>query len=90
MADPDVAEGLLSGVGFTVLGRGEMPAISEFPDTEVAYQALASTGMMYPLTKAGVEGQLRDTCQPVLDALNDPVLGVRMKAAFGWVTAAKA
>jgi SAM-dependent methyltransferase len=87
MSEPGAAAALLAGAGFEVLDSGTVAAVSEFPDAEVAYRALASTGMMYPLTQSGDETALRTSCLTVLDAEEDPRLGVRMDAAFGWVLA---
>ncbi len=61
--------------------------MSEFPDAKVAYRALASTGMIYPLSETGDETALRASCMEILDAEEDPELGIRMDAAFGWVLA---
>ena len=52
MSEPGAAAGLLAAAGFTVLDSGTVTSVSEFPDAEVAYRALASTGMMYPLTQS--------------------------------------
>lgn len=87
MADPDVTRSLLEGVGFSIVDGGEVTGVCEFPDVEIAYRALASTGNMYPVTQAGEEPALRERCEPLLESLMDELLGIRMKATFGWVTA---
>ncbi|MCY7286737.1 MAG: methyltransferase domain-containing protein [Cryobacterium sp.] len=87
MSEPGAAAGLLADAGFRILDSGTVTSVSEFPDAEVAYRALASTGMMYPLTKSGDEAALRASCMEVLDAEASPDFGIRMDAAFGWVVA---
>jgi hypothetical protein len=87
MSEPGVAAELLAGAGFRVLDSGTVTSVSEFPDAEVAYRALASTGMMYPLIESGEEAALRTSCLEVLGAAEDPAVGIRMDAAFGWVLA---
>jgi SAM-dependent methyltransferase len=87
MSDPAGAEGLLGEAGFAVLDQGSVTSVSEFPDAEVAYRALASTGMIYPLTESGDEAALRASSMERLGAEEDAELGIRMDAAFGWVLA---
>lgn len=87
MSEPGAAAGLLTEAGFQVLDSGTVTAVSEFPDAEVAYRALASTGMIYPLVQSGDETALRASCLERLSAEQRPDLGVRMRAAFGWVLA---
>jgi SAM-dependent methyltransferase len=85
MSEPGAAAGLLADAGFQVLDSGTVTSVSEFPDAEVAYRALASTGMMYPLTQSGGEAALRSSSMEVLQAKEHPDCGIRMDAAFGWV-----
>ncbi len=87
MSEPGAAAALLAEAGFHVLDSGTVTSVSEFPDAEVAYRALASTGMMYPLTQSGDEAALRASCMDILRAEEHPDLGIRMEAAFGWVVA---
>lgn len=87
MSEPGVAAGLLADAGFRVLDSGTVTSVSEFPDAEVAYRALASTGMIYPLSEAGDEAALRASCLETLGAQERPDVGIRMAAGFGWVLA---
>jgi SAM-dependent methyltransferase len=87
MSEPGVAAGMLADAGFEVRDSGTVRSVSEFPDAEVAYRALASTGMMYPLTESGGEVGLRASCLEVLKEQQHPGTGVRMEAAFGWLVA---
>lgn len=87
MSEAGAAAGLLADAGFHVLDSGTVTSVSEFPDAEVAYRALASTGMMYPLTQTGDEAALRASSMEVLSAQEHPDVGIRMDAAFGWVVA---
>ena len=87
MSEPGVAAHLLADAGFHVLDSGTVTSVSEFPDAEVAYRALASTGMMYPLTESGDELALRTSSMEILGAQERADSGIRMNAAFGWVLA---
>jgi SAM-dependent methyltransferase len=88
MADPGVRTALLERAGFRVVDEGELVGTSEFPDVNTAYRALAAAGNMYPVTEAGEEPALRERCEPLLASLMSPGLGIRMRATFGWATAA--
>ena len=90
MSEPGVAAELLADAGFQVLDSGTVTSVSEFPDAEVAYRALASTGMMYPLTESGDEVPLRAASMDTLATKLRPESGIRMDAAFGWVLARRA
>ena len=68
MSEPGVAARLLADAGFHVLDSGTVTSVSEFPDAEVAYRALASTGMMYPLTESGDEVAFRESSMEILGA----------------------
>ena len=87
MSEPGAAAGLLASAGFEVVDSGTVASVSEFPDAEVAYRALASTGMMYPLTRSGDETELRAKSMATLRGQDSPEFGIRMNAAFGWVVA---
>jgi len=87
MSEPGAAAGLLADAGFHVLDSGSVTSVSEFPDADIAYRALASTGMMYPLTQSGNEAALRASSMDVLVVEEHPDFGIRMDAAFGWVVA---
>jgi SAM-dependent methyltransferase len=87
MADTSATKILLAGAGFDVDRSGEVASVSEFPDAEVAYRGLASTGMTYPVTQAGEEDALREGCMQILHSVYRPESGVRMAAGFGWLVA---
>ncbi|MEP7021040.1 MAG: class I SAM-dependent methyltransferase [Pseudonocardiales bacterium] len=87
MSQPDSAKELLEAAGFDVIEGGDVRAVSEFPDVDVAYRALASTGMMYPVTEAGEEDALRERSLDILRSKQSDDSGTRMKATFGWLVA---
>lgn len=89
MSDPGVAGDLLGAAGFSVCEGGEVSGRSEFPNADIAYQAVASTGMLYPIAEAGEEDVLREKVTAQMSELAEPGLGVRMRGTFGWVTARK-
>jgi len=87
MADADTAAQLLSGAGFEILRSGDVIGVREFADVDIAYRALASTGMIYPVVQAGEEAALRAECLTTLNSLVGAETGVRMAAQFGWIVA---
>jgi ubiquinone/menaquinone biosynthesis C-methylase UbiE len=89
MSDPETATQLLADAGFEIVRSGEVIGVSEFADVDIAYRALASTGMIYPLLQAGKESSLRAQCEATLRSVYRTDTGVRMAANFGWVVAAR-
>lgn len=78
---------MLAAAGFEITESGAVSAVSEFADVDIAYRALASTGMIYPVTQAGEEDALRERCLDVLRTQNSEESGIRMSATFGWLVA---
>jgi SAM-dependent methyltransferase len=89
MSQPNAARKLLADAGFEVHSSGSVTTVSEFADADIAYRALASTGMIYPLVQNGTEAALRAECLEQLVARNDPNAGIRMSARFGWLVAVR-
>lgn len=87
MADPTTTDRLLANAGFERVRSAEVTGVSEFPDADTAYRALASTGMIFPLVQAGQEAALKAECLSTLNELVTAETGVRMAAQFGWVVA---
>lgn len=87
LADAGAAARLLSDAGFRVERSGTVAGMSEFADPEIAYRALASTGMIAPLVESGEEAVLRRESLATLESIVTPESGVRMAAEFGWVVA---
>ena len=87
MADAAATKALLDAAGFDIVESGDVDCVSEFPDAELGYRALASTGMIHPLVQANEEESLRVTSMEALRKLEDPTSGIRMAANFGWLTA---
>jgi SAM-dependent methyltransferase len=66
IAVPGVAEDMLEGSGFAVLGRGARISAVEWPDAETAWRALSSLGPAVPALRTNDESVLK---RAVLDAL---------------------
>ncbi len=66
VAFPGVAETMLQESGFEVVGRGSRTSVLEFPDDDIAYRALISTGPAYPAVRDTPPEVLR---AEVLDAI---------------------
>jgi SAM-dependent methyltransferase len=89
-SEPEVASGLLAAAGFTITNSGSVACVSEFPDADTAYRALASTGMVYPLVQNNAEDDLRHDSMKRLEELNSSTSGIRMAASLGWLIARRA
>jgi SAM-dependent methyltransferase len=67
IASPGVAEQMLETAGFSILERGHRVSVTEWPDAETAWRAVASVGPAVPALESVGEEALRP---PVLDALS--------------------
>lgn len=87
MSEPGRARELLAAAGFEVLTSGTAHCASEFADSAMAYRALASTGMIYPIVQADAEADLRAEVMADLDSRYSVATGIRMNASIGWLIA---
>jgi len=87
MSEGDSAARMLMANGLEVTDSGAVSAVGEFADADIAYRALASTGMIYPVVQAGEENALRERCLEVLRSKDRNASGIRMSATFGWLVA---
>jgi SAM-dependent methyltransferase len=87
MADPQVRLAALTATGFAQRSTGRVDAVTTFADAPTAYRALASTGMIQPLVRAGAEDELRTSTLAWLGQRPEP--RHRFHASFGWVTATR-
>ena len=87
MADPEVRAMALAATGFTQQGAGYVDTATDFADADIAYRALASTGMIYPIAQAGAEGELKTRTMEWLGQRPEP--SNQFRATLGWVTAAR-
>jgi SAM-dependent methyltransferase len=66
IASPGVAEEMLASNGFEVIERGARVSVSEWPDAELAWRALSSTGPALPALQHGDIDRVR---RDVLEAI---------------------
>jgi SAM-dependent methyltransferase len=82
-----VVEEMLAATGFSLLDRGTVEVVNEWPDVATAVRGLAAAGPSVP----AIESVGYDTfCRVLTEALapmHDPDLGVRIVSEFGWVAA---
>ncbi|MGH9019907.1 MAG: class I SAM-dependent methyltransferase [Acidimicrobiales bacterium] len=83
-----VIEAMLADTGFTLIERGAVNVVNEWPDVPTAVRALAAAGPSIPAIEAiGYDA----FCRALADAispLHRPGTGLRVTSEFGWVTAA--
>lgn len=72
IAHPGVAEEMLASAGFTDLERDQRISAIEWPDAELAWRALASTGPAVPALRAVGEEVLRPQVLEALEQCRQP------------------
>jgi hypothetical protein len=83
----NVVEQMLAKTGFSLVERGVVEVVNEWPDPATAVRALASSGPSVPaIESVGYEGFCKALME-VIAPLCDPALGVRIVSEFGWVVA---
>lgn len=87
---PGVVEQMLDTTGFTVLERGTVDCVNEWPDVSIAVRALAAAGPSVPPIEAIGYEAFCEALTEIIAPLYDRDLGVRITSEFGWVSAKKA
>ena len=82
-----VVEEMLAETGFTLLERGTVEVVNEWPDPATAVRALAAGGPSVPAIQSVGYDAFCEALTDVIAPLNDPELGVRFMSEFGWVAA---
>ncbi len=82
-----VAEDMLVATGFSLLERGAVDVVSEWPDTDTAVRALAAAGPSVPAIEAVGYGMFCEALHEVISPLCDRDVGVRITSEFGWIVA---
>ena len=82
---PGVAEALLESAGFSVVTRGSVVGMSEWPDEEVAWRAIASMGPAWAAISHSGEVSVRSAVTSVLPQFFRPGAGYRLHAQFDFV-----
>jgi SAM-dependent methyltransferase len=89
ISSPGVAEEMLAGSGFEVLGRGGRVAVIEWPDPETAWRGVASLGPAAPALALHDPARLRREVLEALEPLRDEQGIYRSRSDQQFVTARK-
>jgi SAM-dependent methyltransferase len=82
-----VLEDMLDACGFRLRKRGTVTVVNEWPDVDIAVQALAAAGPSVPAIQAvGLEA-FRDAVRDAIAPLYVTGLGIRIVSELGWITA---
>jgi SAM-dependent methyltransferase len=82
-----VVEEMLAATGFTMVERGAVDVVNEWPDTETAVRALAAAGPSVPAIEAVGYNAFCEALHEVVSPLCDRDVGVRVTSEFGWIVA---
>ncbi len=82
-----VMEDMLAVTGFTLVERGAVDVVNEWPDTDTAVRALAAAGPSVPAIEAVGYGAFCEALYEAISPLCDRDVGVRVISEFGWVVA---
>ena len=82
------SEDMLAATGFTLVERGAVDVVNEWPDAATAVRALAAAGPSVPAIEAVGYEAFCEALREVISPLCDRDVGVRVTSEFGWITAA--
>jgi SAM-dependent methyltransferase len=84
---PGVAEGMLERAGLAPVERGTVESISEWPDVELAWRAIAATGPAWPSIEHSGEAAVKAQVLAALEPFTSADAGVRLTSELGYVIA---
>jgi SAM-dependent methyltransferase len=84
---PGVAEGMLERAGLTPVERGTVESISEWPDPEVAWRAIAAIGPAWPSIEHSGEAVVKTEVLAALAPFSSADIGVRLVSELAYVIA---
>lgn len=82
-----VLETMLAETGFSLIERGAVNVVNEWPDVATAVRAPAVAGPSYPAIEAVGYDAFCDALSEVISPLHDPDLGLQIASEFGWAAA---
>jgi ubiquinone/menaquinone biosynthesis C-methylase UbiE len=82
-----VVEDMLAATGFSMVERGAVDVVSEWPDTATAVRALAAAGPSVPAIEAVGYEAFCEALHEVISPLCDRDVGIRITSEFGWIVA---
>jgi ubiquinone/menaquinone biosynthesis C-methylase UbiE len=84
---PGVAEGMLERAGLAPVERGTVESISEWPDSELAWRAIAAIGLASPSIEYSGEPAVKAEVLAALEPFTSADTGVRLMSELGYVIA---
>jgi SAM-dependent methyltransferase len=82
-----VIEDMLAAAGFTLVGRGAVDVVNEWPNIDTAVRALAAAGPSVPAIEAVGYEAFCEALHEVISPLCERDVGVRVTSEFGWIVA---
>jgi ubiquinone/menaquinone biosynthesis C-methylase UbiE len=82
-----VVEAMLGATGFSMVERGAVDVVSEWPDTDTAVRALAAAGPSVPAIEAVGYEAFCEALHEVISPFCDRDVGIRVTSEFGWIVA---
>jgi SAM-dependent methyltransferase len=82
-----VAEGMLERAGLAPVERGTVGSISEWPDSELAWRAIAAIGLASPSIEHSGEAAVKAEVLAALEPFTSSNAGVRLMSELGYVIA---
>jgi SAM-dependent methyltransferase len=84
---PGIAEAMLERAGLAPVERGTVESVSEWPDSELAWRAIAAIGPAAPSIKHSGEAAVKAEVLAALEPFTSPGTGVRLMSELGYVIA---
>jgi len=84
---PGVAEGMLERAGLVPVERGTVESVSEWPDPEVAWRAIAAIGPAWPSIHHSGEAAVKAEVLAALAPFTSADTGVRLVSELAYVIA---
>ncbi len=84
---PGVAEGMLERAGLTPVERGMVESLSEWPDPELAWRAIAASGPAWPSIEHNGEAAVKAKVLAALAPFTSADTGVRLASELAYVIA---
>jgi SAM-dependent methyltransferase len=84
---PGVAEGMLESAGLLPVERGNVESISEWPDSELAWRAIAAIGPACPSIEHSGEAAVKAEVLAALAPFSSADTGVRLTSELAYVIA---
>lgn len=82
---PGVAEAMAEQAGLEPVERGWVDSVSEWPDTEIAWRAIAALGPAWASIRHSGETRVKQLVVEALQPFSSPTTGVRLVSELGYL-----